>query len=371
MSELTNNLDFSTWIKTKKDNDYWYVSDVPYNYGILKFHNYTNLLKNNQLKCKQVTIFVTNRCDLACLHCGVSANERQFSELTLENFEKIILPKLKTIGVEYITLSGGEPFLRKDIVEIITLIKKEGFKLGIVSNGSKIKKNFKKLDILAIPDTITISIDGLEKNHTKIRKNKTNFKKAIEAITILKQFEVPIVAVSTCIYPYNLNDLEELKKIIFNLGADKWILRPISPSGRASDINDYYLTNEQLRDLLFYIKNNVENNYDISIGADIGYLGKLDSYIYLEPYFSSTGWDSMIILPNGDIKGFDEIYLPKEGNILIDDIEKIWKEGFKYYREPELPDDCLKCEYFTSCRGGYISGAEMGKRCIKPVLKML
>ena len=122
---------------------------------------------------------------------------------------------------------------------------------------------------------------------------------------------------------------------------------------------------------LYYAKENLEKGFDVTIGADVGYLRKFDSYIYLFPYFSTIGWDSMIILPNGDIKGFDEAHLPYEGNILQDDIEELWFNGFKYYREPELPDECMQCEYFTRCRGGYIPGAGMGKRCIKPVLKML
>ena len=47
---IDKNLDFVEWIKTKKENDYWYFSDVPFDYGILKFYEYSNLLKNNQEK---------------------------------------------------------------------------------------------------------------------------------------------------------------------------------------------------------------------------------------------------------------------------------------------------------------------------------
>ncbi len=369
MSEVTSlPANFVQWLKNKNENDYWYASDVPQDFAIKKFHYYSKALKEKSLQCKQVTWFITNKCDLSCVHCGVSANERAFSELTLEQFITFI-PKLKKIGVEYITLSGGEPLVRKDAPEIISTLKKYGFKLGMVTNGSKVKKLCQNMTEYKL-DSISISIDGMEKNHSLIRKSKSNFQKAIESIKTAKEAGVKIVAVSTCVYPHNIEDLELLKETIFSNGADQWILRPITPSGRAFEKSDYFMNHHQIKNLLYFATLNLLKGYDVTVGADLGYLGKLDSSLYSAPYFCSVGWNSMIILPNGDIKGFDEAHLPYEGNLLTDDLEEIWFNGFKYYREPNLPETCYQCEYFISCRGGYIPGAEMGRRCLKPVLKM-
>ena len=71
-----------------------------------------------------------------------------------------------------------------------------------------------------------------------------------------------------------------------------------------------------------------------------------------------------------DIKGFDERHLPLEGNIFEDDLREVWYQKFLYYRRPDIPDDCYTCEYYQKCGGGHIPGAEMGRRCIKPVLEM-
>lgn len=364
-----NNLQFSEWLKTKKYNDYWFASDTPDDYALVKFKQNYQLLKSKKLSCKQITWFVTNKCNLSCIHCGVSANERKFSEVSLTDFQKII-PQLKNIGVEYITLSGGEPLLRKDILDIINMLKDNSFKVGIVTNGTFIDK-LKVLPKKNIPDAISISIDGLEKNHSFIRKSKSNFNQTIQGIKTAKELGVKIVSVPTCVYPENINELEELKKIIFENGADQWILRPVSPSGRAGDKTHYELSYIQIKDLLIYVKENIEKGYEITVGSDLGYLGKLDSYIYLSPYFSIIGWYSMSILPNGDIKGFDELHLPVEGNIFNDNIDDIWFENFKYYRKPDITEECLSCQYFSRCRGGNIVTAELNRRCIKPVLEML
>lgn len=368
VSEI-NNRNFIEWLKNKKYNDYWFISDTSDNYALELYNKNYRLLKSSQLQCKQLTWFVSNKCNLSCIHCGISANERKFKEITLEQFQNII-PKLKEIGVEYITLTGGEPLLRKDIIEIIMLLKANNFKVGMVTNGTYIEK-LKNLNKENMIDAISISIDGLEQNHSLIRKSKNNFNETINAIKIAKKLGVKIVSIPTCVYPSNINDLEDLKSIIFSSGADQWVLRPVSPSGRAEDKKDYELSYDQIKDLLLYVKDNIQKGYEVTVGSDLGYLGILDSHLYLSPYFSSIGWSAMTLLPNGDIKGFDEMHLPLEGNVFNDDIKDIWLYGFEYFRKPYIPNECYDCKYFSRCRGGNHVTAELGRRCIKPVLEML
>jgi radical SAM protein with 4Fe4S-binding SPASM domain len=369
MHSEINNINFLEWLKSKKYNDYWFISDTPDNYALSTYNKNYKLLKSQQLKCKQLTWFVTNKCNLSCVHCGVSANERNFKDIGEKEFTELI-PDLKELGVEYITLTGGEPLLKKDIIEIITLLKENNFKVGMVTNATYIDK-LKNLKPENIIDAISISIDGLEINHSIVRKSSNNFQQTIDGIKIAKQLGIKIVSIPTCVYPQNIKDLEELKEIIFSQGADQWVLRPVSPSGRAGGKNEYEMSYEQIKDLLLYVKKNIENGYEMTVGSDLGYLGKLDSYLYLTPFFLTTGWNSMTLLPNGDIKGFDEIHLPVEGNIFKNNIKDIWLNNFEYFRNPYLPEECITCKYFPRCRGGNLITAELNRRCIKPVLEML
>ncbi|MFN8577284.1 MAG: radical SAM protein [Candidatus Sericytochromatia bacterium] len=367
-SEIVNR-NFLEWFKSKKENDYWLISDIPNNYALINYKKNYSLLKSQELKCKQITWFVTNKCNLSCIHCGVSANERKFNDISIQHFENII-PDLKDIGVNYITLTGGEPLIRKDIIEIINLLKNNNFKVGMVSNGTYIEK-LKSLKLENMIDAISISIDGLEQNHSHIRKSSKNFKQTIDAIKISKNLGVKIVSIPTCVYPQNINELDALKELIFSQGADQWVLRPVSPSGRAGYKKEYEMSYKQIKDLLIYVKKNIELGYEVTVGSDLGYLGKLDSDIYLSPFFIPIGWNSMSLLPNGDIKGFDEEHLPTEGNIFKDNIKDIWLNKFQYFRNPELPEECITCRYFPRCRGGNLVTAELNRRCIKPVLEML
>ena len=111
----------------------------------------------------------TLKCNMKCIHCGSSAGCERKNELTTkESIE--VLNNLKKLGVNLVTMMGGEPFLRKDWEIIAKHIKSLDMDLTIISNGFLINKNIisklKKLD----PYTVAISIDGGKKEtHDKIR----------------------------------------------------------------------------------------------------------------------------------------------------------------------------------------------------------
>lgn len=356
-------LDFKSWSQDKAPWEYWHAGLVPDDYAQQQRQHYLERLDNRQLTLGHVVWHVTNRCNLLCHHCGVAGGERKYSEISLDDFARALGPMMR-LGLKYVTLSGGEPLLRKELFDIIAVLKICKLKVGMVSNGHNFR-HFETQFLEHAPDTLSISIDGLEKNHNQIRAHSGSFQQTLEALKLAKTWGIHIVNVNTCVSPQNLSEMSELRDLIFDLGVDHWILRPITSSGRAEDA-DYALNQEQLKDLLHFSKASLEAGYDLTLGGT-GFLGPWDSLIYSYPHFPHSGWNSFYILPNGDIKGFNEDGLPVEGNILEDDIEKLWYSGFESYRHPELPLDCLQCDYFQRCGGGNIAEAHTGLRCAKPL----
>ena len=78
MSSKEVKLSFNDWIKTKKYNDYWFYPDSPDDFALATFKQHKNLLESGELSCRQFTWFVSNKCNLACEHCGVSANDIKY-----------------------------------------------------------------------------------------------------------------------------------------------------------------------------------------------------------------------------------------------------------------------------------------------------
>ena len=106
-----------------------------------------------------LVIDVTNKCNLSCSYCFQSIRNVRPSELSLAQLSGI-LDEASDLGVFEINLCGGEPFIHKDILKIIDLVKTR-FGVSIVTNGTLINEHI--ADYLAESDLIKntqISFDG-------------------------------------------------------------------------------------------------------------------------------------------------------------------------------------------------------------------
>ncbi len=164
--------------------------------------------------------FVTKACNCACAHCFYweSLNNPRDRELSLDEIRKIAA---KTGQILYLRLSGGEPFIRTDLFELVGVFVKEcgPSYVGIPSNGfftDRVADFAKKAARLNTRLEIGISIDDIGAGHDRIRKCPGLYEKAI------KSFET----------------LKELKKTSKNLGVGFIVTVMKSNLGRLEDIFD-------------------------------------------------------------------------------------------------------------------------------------
>ena len=143
---------------------------------------------------EQVIFFMTDKCNLACAHCFYWANlNKETHEATLEEIDRFS----KSLGhFSFLTLTGGEPFLRDDIPEIIKIFKTNNkiSSVSIPTNGffterilkttENILRNTKDVDL-----AIKVSIDGLEEKHDAIRGVRGAFSKAVDTFHGLVEFK--------------------------------------------------------------------------------------------------------------------------------------------------------------------------------------
>ena len=140
-----------------------------------------------------VTIESTKRCNLNCEHCYLGTELNKPDGLSTKDI-KNILEKLRYLNIKVIVFTGGEPFLRKDIIEIIDYAKKLRFRdIRIMTNGilidPKIIKFLKNSDI-----EVYISLYGhCARIHEKITRKKGSFRKTLNTIKKLKAKGVKII----------------------------------------------------------------------------------------------------------------------------------------------------------------------------------
>jgi len=136
-------------------------------------------------------IGITERCNLKCKMCDIWKEPKK-DILELDDFKRIFSSQiLKNIGA--LLLSGGETFIRKDVVEICSLAKRHLPHLEevrFVTNGTLTKKIISDvrqiLNEVGLKVYLKISIDGLEKTHDEIRGMPGTFAKAMETLEGLK-----------------------------------------------------------------------------------------------------------------------------------------------------------------------------------------
>ncbi len=186
-----------------------------------------------------LTFSVTNVCQSRCKTCNIweiykNDPDKRSEELTIDEIEKIF----KSMGHVYVfNVSGGEPFLRPDFVEVIELAVRY-LKPGIIhipTNAiaekqilSKTKKilSFLKNNAPNTHLTIKPSLDHIDQRHDEIRGVPGNFLKVMRLFEALKEmkpeFEGLHVELGTVISRWNVNDIEEIAAFITKLDPESY-----------------------------------------------------------------------------------------------------------------------------------------------------
>lgn len=171
----------------------------------------------------QLVYFVTGECNLRCKHCFyvTNHNKRKKEELSLDEIKKIFSKREKFL---WISLTGGEPFLRDDLVQIAEIICNNKINnLSIPTNGQLPQKIFlATLKILKrCPQTyvtITLSLDGFPQTHNLIRGTRSAFQNVIctfEKLKCLKnKFKNFGLSIQTTLSSLNQRDILSFYKFV-------------------------------------------------------------------------------------------------------------------------------------------------------------
>ncbi len=164
-------------------------------------------------------IELTARCNLQCRFCGITQNKELYKdrEMTTEEIKRIV-DQLVDLKITTISVTGGEPLLRKDCGEIISYIKKQGCIAALATNGWFLKERFLSGDLDDL-EYVMVSIDSVDPaRHDKYRGAKGSWERAVEGIKEARKRHIsPII--SSVITPENFHEMEGLAKLARELGC--------------------------------------------------------------------------------------------------------------------------------------------------------
>lgn len=307
----------------------------------------------------------TLQCNLACLHCGSDCycdNSTAHQELSYE----AITSQLDDIANYYdpgsITLAiiGGEPLLRKnDILRVGKHAADSGFHWGIVTNAQLLDLPTITALKQAALQTISISLDGLEKEHDTLRNQSGVFKKTVLAIQNLlaDRFYLKFDIIC-CVSRLNIGILPDFIDFLSLLGVPAVRFTPIFFHGRAGQNQHLALSADDLRQLFSIISHYRETQQNILVSlSEEGYWGPAwEGKLRDELHYCGSGIQIGTILHNGDVIGCPSMSRSfVQGSVLHDSFINIWNNQFQDYRhnkETLFKPQCGTCEHWILCEGG-------------------
>ena len=174
---------------------------------------------------------ITGHCNYRCKHCYMSAPDAKFGELSHEEIMSIV-QQLIDCGVREVSLTGGEPLVRKDFMEIVDALLAGGIHIcTIYSNGKLVTDQL--LDQLAergIHPEFNMSYDGTEGWHDWLRGIPNAGKIAEDAFLRCKEKGFPTGA-EMCIHQGNKHLLRDTVNKLAELGCRSLKTNPISNVG--------------------------------------------------------------------------------------------------------------------------------------------
>ncbi len=171
------------------------------------------------------------RCNLQCKFCYAGSQNRK-EEMNTKEIKRILEKIRYEAKVPFVSFTGGEPLLRKDIFEFISYAEKINLRTNLITNGNLITLGVAVRLKKAGLESAQVNLEGLKKIHDELVGVKGAFEKTIRVIKNLKEKGIR-VPTNTTLNKINIPYVFELIDIIKNLELDKFSMNLIIPCGNA------------------------------------------------------------------------------------------------------------------------------------------
>lgn len=297
----------------------------------------------------------TARCNLNCLHCGSDCSKNStYQDMPLKDFLSA-LDTIKNPAKNFmVVLTGGEPLLREDLGICGREIRKRGMRWAMVSNGHQYTLEKQNELLNAGMGALTISLDGLEKNHNWLRNNTSSFAKVESAIALAASAKRLNFDVVSCVNQRNFKELDAIYDFLLEKGVKAWRLFTIIPIGRAKENKELQVDDAEFKALMDFIASKrMENQMDIKFSCE-GYVGEYETKVRDSFFFCRAGINIGSILIDGSIMACPNIDRSfSQGSIYTDNLYEVWNSKYKGFRDRSWTKKglCSTCSDYSNCQG--------------------
>lgn len=306
----------------------------------------------------------TNDCNLRCLHCYHPIHIQNENLMDLEEVKTMLNDLSYTAErwdmVPRISISGGEPLMRKDLLDILKYANEKKILTAILTNGTLLTQKKANEFFEAGVRRLQVSLDGRKNIHNKIRRRIFAYDKALEGIVNASKSGID-VTVSMTLMQSNINDFESVVKAAINSGAKKVGFKTYVPNKNLGATDPEYVSAETALPVFMEAGKLMEKYKDkiIVLSSDVLWqiVKKTDPFketaIKENKYLTgcSAGYGSLSVLSDGTVYPCRRLPIKighiKEGiiNLIINN------EVMQNLRDLDKMRKNSLCDMVTHCRG--------------------
>jgi radical SAM additional 4Fe4S-binding domain len=323
-----------------------YQGERPAEYDILEAMQKQGLGKVPPTAIYFVT---TYKCNLNCIYCYADSSPERSMNGDMDTEEaKDMIRQIKDLGTSTIIFTGGEAFIRKDIMELMNYSKEVGLRVNVISNGTLITSREKVNEIAKVVDLFTISFDSLDKEEHEANRGKDTWERARRAIDLLHEAGVRL-KINQTVTKHNRNAIEPLLEFATQRSIRLNIV-PLAQLGRGD---------ERMQGLSFAERRRISDRMlDMEMDAAHDDCHALNVKQFERRRHCGHGTSEFSIDAKGNVFPCKLMHSPMfhAGSIREKSLREIWETSEVFERSRNrtvhtLPE-CSKCTFRESCGGG-------------------
>jgi len=291
---------------------------------------------------------ITWQCNLHCAHCLSDAGAASPEELSTQEARNLIL-QFAGMKVFQVNIGGGEPFIRKDFLELLDFLEEKGIVACASTNGMLMDDDLARRLAAFSNLYLQVSLDGVTEEVNDGIRGKGTYRKILSALTCLSRQDLPY-SINVVLTRLNYSQLDSFQDLAKEYRAGLRVSR-FRPSGRGKDTKaSLGPTPDQLEAFAEWLA-----EHDMVRTGDSFFC--LTSENRRRKGLDMCGATKMTccISPNGNV--YPCAFLQEEtflaGNVRDQSFKEIWNDAliFKKIRNLDV-SACHTCPRFEACRGG-------------------
>jgi len=318
-------------------------------------------------------LFVTNDCNLRCTHCYVSSGDYvPPREMSTDEIYSVI-DQARELGVRRFLVTGGEPFMVRDIYDIVRYITAESDLVLLTNAMFLTDKNIERLVQSKGPGSITfqVSLDGPTAELHNVIRGKGAFERTTSVIPRLIMHGFP-VTISTAVSLHTVDHMADMTRLVHQLGSTEHHILWMQEWGRAVDNKPELMISPAKVVEVMRACRQVADELGIAIDNDASLRVRVRGKHGRKTDLCSCAWDTLAVFSDGQV--YPCVWMAGApglecGSVLQQSLEQIWRESpmLDEVRGVSVQNRelCSDCHLKFLCAGGSPCSSHFGSLATK------